>query len=161
GLYQIVSEALGGLRVVKAYTAERAEAGQFHRTNKAVVAQEFKVRTARALASPLVEVIALFILGALVLVAVKHIDRGRLDPTGSGITPLLSLIPRLFDPDPGAAGNGKAPHPPGRVLIDGNDIRAYSVRSLRRQIAVVTQETVLFAGTIRSNIAYGASSGLV
>jgi subfamily B ATP-binding cassette protein MsbA len=66
-------------------------------------------------------------------------------PNGSGKTTLLSLVPRLFDPDG------------GEVLVDGVDISTVSVRSLRRQIGVVTQETVLFEGTIASNIAYGAS----
>ncbi len=63
---------------------------------------------------------------------------------GSGKTTLLSLLPRLLTPDS------------GRVLIDGADIAGVSLRSLRRQIGVVTQEVVLFQGTIRSNIAYGA-----
>jgi len=66
-------------------------------------------------------------------------------PNGSGKTTLLSLIPRLFEPDS------------GRVLIDGVDVGGVDLRALRRQIAVVTQEVVLFAGTIAENIAYGAS----
>ena len=57
-------------------------------------------------------------------------------PNGCGKTTLLSLIPRLFDPDE------------GRMLIDGTDIARVRVRSLRRQIGVVTQEVVLFKGTI-------------
>jgi subfamily B ATP-binding cassette protein MsbA len=72
-------------------------------------------------------------------------------PNGSGKTTLMALIPRLFDPDE-ALDN---PRGGGRVLIDGHDIRMVSLRSLRRQIAVVTQETVLFRGTIAENIAYG------
>src|SRR5262249_55094925 len=74
-------------------------------------------------------------------------------PNGCGKTTLLSLVPRLFDPDLDGAGKTL-----GRVLIDGRDIRDYSVRSLRRQIGVVTQDTILFAGTIRSNIAYAADA---
>lgn len=242
GLYQTASEVLGGLRVVKVHANERAEEGRFHRINREVVAQEFRVRTARALASPLVETVAIFVLGILALIAVKAILDGHLDrtnslmvlgalglaaaelkpltsfmndiqqasaaasrlsqllgmapepghdarlpklprhsaslvfenvsltysgaespavdrvslsiahgetvafvgPNGCGKTSLLSLVPRLFDADTGA------------VLVDGEDIRAFSVRSLRRQIGVVTQETVLFKGSIRSNIAYGA-----
>ncbi|MBS0190182.1 MAG: ABC transporter ATP-binding protein [Planctomycetes bacterium] len=65
-------------------------------------------------------------------------------PNGCGKTSLLSLVPRLFEPQEGA------------VLLDGQNIRDFSVRSLRRQIGVVTQETVLFSATIRQNIAYGA-----
>ncbi len=241
GLYRSASEVMSGLRVVKVYTSERAEEGRFHRTNKQVVAQELRVRTARALASPLVETVTIFVLGSLSLIAVYAILQKRIEPgnafyallclgvagtalkpltgflndiqqasaaavrlrelltteiesghdgklpklgrhartiefeevaltylgaerpalagislkvehgqtvafvgpNGCGKTTLLSLIPRLFDPDT------------GRVLIDGQDIRDFGVRSVRGQIGVVTQETVLFKGPIRDNIAYG------
>jgi ABC-type multidrug transport system fused ATPase/permease subunit len=62
---------------------------------------------------------------------------------GSGKTTLMGLLPRFFDPD----------H--GRVLIDGTDVRYATLRSLRRQISVVTQDSVIFPGTIAENIAYG------
>lgn len=62
---------------------------------------------------------------------------------GSGKTTLLSLIPRLIEPTA------------GRVLIDGLDLAHAHPASLRRGIAVVTQETVLFRGSIRDNIALG------
>lgn len=64
-------------------------------------------------------------------------------PNGSGKTSLLALIPRLFAPER------------GRVLVDGVDIAEVSLASLRGQIGVVTQETVLFRGSIGANIAYG------
>jgi len=64
-------------------------------------------------------------------------------PNGSGKTTLVSLLPRLIDPTEGT------------VLIDGRDICTHSMKSLRKQIAVVTQETVLFNATIAENIAYG------
>jgi subfamily B ATP-binding cassette protein MsbA len=54
-------------------------------------------------------------------------------------------VPRFYDPSG------------GRILIDGVDIRDYSLRGLRRQIGFVLQDTVLFGGTIRDNIAYGRS----
>jgi ATP-binding cassette subfamily B protein len=63
--------------------------------------------------------------------------------TGAGKTTLVSLIPRLYT----ATG--------GRVVIDGDDVRHYKVRSLREKIAIVLQEPVLFAGTIRDNLRYG------
>jgi ABC-type multidrug transport system fused ATPase/permease subunit len=63
--------------------------------------------------------------------------------TGSGKTTTINLLPRFYDP------NG------GRILIDGQDIRDVTVGSLRRNIAVVLQETFLFSGTIKDNIAYG------
>lgn len=243
GLYRAAGEAMGGLRVVKVHASERSEAGRFHRINKKVVSQEFKVRTARAVASPLIETLTLFILGTMAVVAIKTILDHHLDPksfimvlgslgiagaslkpltgllndiqqasgaasrlqelmalpsepghdralpkvppvresiafeevvfgypganapalravslsiphgatyafvgpNGCGKTTLLSLIPRLFDPDT------------GKVRIDGRDVRDFNIRSLRRQIGVVTQDTVLFRGTIADNIAYGAS----
>ena len=64
-------------------------------------------------------------------------------PNGSGKTTLVSLLPRLIDPTA------------GKVLIDGLDIANVSLRSLRSQIAVVTQDTVLFNATIAENISYG------
>jgi ATP-binding cassette, subfamily B, bacterial MsbA len=254
GLYGAAAEALQGLRVVKVHANERYEAGRFHRINKEVMQQMNRARTARALASPLVEVMTIFSLGILVVIAARiimiqqlnatnltltlvalgiagaslkpltgvindvqaasaagdrlaellrrspeaghdqrlprlarhhtsitfrnvsftypnatrpaldhitlHIAHGEriaiVGPNGSGKTTLLALVPRLFDPDrPTPGENGELP---GAVLIDGHDIREVSIRSLRRQIGVVTQETVLFSGTIRANIAYGAEN---
>jgi len=68
-------------------------------------------------------------------------------PSGSGKSTLVSLILRLYDPTA------------GRVLIDGRDIREYTLASLRPQISVVLQDSLLFATTIQDNIAYGASGG--
>jgi subfamily B ATP-binding cassette protein MsbA len=68
---------------------------------------------------------------------------GVVGPTGGGKSTVMSLIPRFYDPTG------------GRVLIDGVDVRDYSLRGLRQQIGFVLQETVLFRGTIRDNIAYG------
>ncbi len=65
--------------------------------------------------------------------------------SGAGKTTLANLIPRFYD----VAG--------GAILIDGVDIRDVTVRSLRAQIGMVTQETVLFDDTIANNIAYGSS----
>jgi len=68
---------------------------------------------------------------------------GICGPTGGGKSTVLSLIPRYYDPTF------------GRVLIDGIDVTDYKLDLLRAQIGFVLQETVLFAGTIRDNIAYG------
>ena len=65
---------------------------------------------------------------------------------GSGKTTLLALLPRFFDPQG------------GRILIDGVDIKNVTLKSLRRQIGIVTQEAVIFPGTIAENIAYGQPS---
>jgi len=64
-------------------------------------------------------------------------------PSGTGKTTLADLIPRFYDPVE------------GRILIDGIDTRAVTLKSLRQQIGIVTQETILFNDTIRANIAYG------
>ncbi|MEZ5285699.1 MAG: ABC transporter ATP-binding protein [Vicinamibacterales bacterium] len=63
--------------------------------------------------------------------------------TGAGKTTIVSLIPRFFEPQS------------GRVLIDGGDVREYSLRTLRERIAMVPQDPVLFSGTIGDNIRYG------
>ncbi|GJM20031.1 MAG: ABC transporter permease [Phycisphaeraceae bacterium] len=240
GLYRAAGESIGGMRVVKVHGTEDHETGLFNVISREVLDQQLRVRTARALASPLVEVLAMFVLGGLALVAVKLILDGHLNvedflltfaalgvagaslkpvtgllndiqqssaaadrivhlldadiepghdgkpklarhkemvafegvsvtypgadtpaidgvsvdvkfgqtvafvgPNGSGKTTLLSLVPRLFDPSA------------GRVVVDGTDIAGVDVTSLRAQIGVVTQETVLFARPLRDNIAYG------
>jgi ATP-binding cassette, subfamily B, bacterial MsbA len=66
--------------------------------------------------------------------------------SGAGKSTLVSLIPRFFDVTS------------GRIAIDGRDVRDVTVSSLRSQIGVVTQETVLFNDTLRNNIAYGQPS---
>lgn len=238
GLYAVTGDALSALRVVKVNTGEALQQGAFARRNRDMLRETNRVRTARALASPLTELLSIFLLCGLVLAAgnavvrdqvsatdfllvlaalgvagaslkpltgiindihvaspaalrlrqiidlapetgtgrrlaklARHrgaiefdhvsltytgsdtpavagvslrVEHGRrvafVGPNGCGKTSLLSLVPRLFDPDA------------GRVLIDGTDIAAVSLRSLRSQIGVVTQETVLFRGTVRENI---------
>ncbi len=63
--------------------------------------------------------------------------------SGAGKTTLLDLIPRFYDPKE------------GRILVDGVDIKDMGIKSLRSQIGIVTQETILFNDTIKVNIAYG------
>ena len=63
--------------------------------------------------------------------------------SGGGKTTLVNLIPRFYDVTE------------GRILIDGRDIREVTIESLRGQIAIVTQQTILFNDTVRNNIAYG------
>jgi ABC-type multidrug transport system fused ATPase/permease subunit len=64
-------------------------------------------------------------------------------PSGSGKTTLLSLVPRFYDPSS------------GRVLIDGIDTYRYDLSALRRQVAIVQQESVVLSGSIRDNLRYG------
>jgi ABC-type multidrug transport system fused ATPase/permease subunit len=242
GLLRIVTETLHGLRAVKANTGERQAYRWFHRVNKIVVKHELRVRTARALTAPAMEILAIAAIGGLAILAARLIlagdlsferfilalgslgiagasfrplaslmneiqaatapagrlaeildeqregangvrlkslprhrvsiqledvcftypeaDRPALDsvslsisagerlalvgPNGSGKTTLVSLLPRLLEPQS------------GRVLIDGIDIATVNLRSIRRQVGVVTQETVLFRGTVSENIGFGS-----
>jgi subfamily B ATP-binding cassette protein MsbA len=64
-------------------------------------------------------------------------------PSGAGKTTLVNLIPRFFDPTS------------GQVCIDGYDLREVKIQSVREQIGIVPQETLLFGGTVRENILYG------
>ena len=65
-------------------------------------------------------------------------------PSGAGKSTLVDLIPRFYDPAGGA------------ILLDGRDVRDFSLTSLRALMGIVSQETVLFNDTVRANIAYGA-----
>ena len=66
-----------------------------------------------------------------------------LGATGSGKSTIINLLPRFYDPSEGV------------ITIDGHDLRDIKVDSLRKQIGIVLQETTLFSGTIRENIAFG------
>jgi ABC-type multidrug transport system fused ATPase/permease subunit len=68
---------------------------------------------------------------------------GVVGPTGGGKSTIMSLIPRFYDPSA------------GKVLVDDIDVRDYRLQTLRNQIGYVLQETVLFRGSVRDNIAYG------
>ena len=69
-------------------------------------------------------------------------------PSGAGKSTLANLLPRYFDPLTGA------------VRLDGLDLREFALASLRRQIAIVSQEVVLFNDTVAANIAYGELAGV-
>ena len=240
-LLRVSTEAVQGLRAVKANTGEPEAARRFHEINKRVVREEMRVRIVRAMSGPIVETLALVVLCGLAILAARQILSGRLlfenfilalgslgvagasfkpltalvnemhaasapaarlleitdepresagsvmrrrlprharsieferiifsypgadqralddlslriehgrriaivGPNGCGKTTLLSMLPRLLRPSS------------GRVLIDGVDIESVSLRSLRRQLGVVTQETVLFRGSIAFNIGFG------
>ena len=245
GLLRVSTETLQGLRSVKANTAEDEAIRRFRQMNDETVRHELKVRTARALSSPVVEALTTFVVLVLVAVAAKSVLSGAkslndltwtlgslamaaasirpltgfineiqsagapadrladlmteprevapaavqrakpqaavrhsrsiefrnitftyagaiqpalrnislnvlhgervalVGPNGCGKTTLVSLLPRLLVADA------------GQILIDGHDIAAMDLRHLRRQIGVVTQETVLFRGSVASNIAFG------
>lgn len=68
---------------------------------------------------------------------------GIIGSTGSGKTSLVQLIPRLYDADS------------GKVMVDGIDVKDYSLRNLRESVAMVLQQNVLFSGTIEENLLWG------
>uniref|UniRef100_A0A0D9XAZ8 ABC transporter B family member 1 n=1 Tax=Leersia perrieri TaxID=77586 RepID=A0A0D9XAZ8_9ORYZ len=68
-------------------------------------------------------------------------------PSGCGKSSVLALLQRFYDPSS------------GRVLLDGRDIRKFNLRALRRAMALVPQEPILFAASIHDNIAYGREGG--
>ena len=243
-LLRISTESVQGLRAVKVNTAEQSIEKTFSEKNKLLIKAEMKVRIARALMSPLMENLAIIVLGILASIAAKSIIDGILDfdrfllaigslavaggslrplsgmvariqaseapaerlqeiftmpledelereplkkhsksivfegitfsyenssepsinnvslsiehgecvavvgPNGSGKTTLLSMLPRLLTPQVGT------------IKIDGVDISKVDLHSLRSQIGVVTQETVLFRGTIAENIRFGTDATL-
>ena len=241
-----LTEALHGIRVVKVHHTEGYERRRFHTITRKAYMQELRSRTAKALSSPVVEVMSMLGVMIVIAVAAYSVYRGGRTPSelagvlmflmmsamnfrtlaglnndlqtsaaaadridevleqevepmarnehkqrlpaaprhsrslqfenitfaypgndrpalrdvnltvpfgsvcavvganGSGKTTMLGLIPRLYDPTA------------GRVLIDGTDIASCTLRSVRSQIAMVTQETVLFEGTVAENLTYGS-----
>jgi subfamily B ATP-binding cassette protein MsbA len=86
--------------------------------------------------------------GSLILDTIDlHVKAGErvalVGPSGSGKTTLVSLLPRLYDVKS------------GHLRIDGRDVRDYRLRPLRKAIGIVQQDSFLFSGTVRENIAYG------
>jgi subfamily B ATP-binding cassette protein MsbA len=67
-------------------------------------------------------------------------------PSGSGKTSLVNLVPRLYEPNQ------------GRLLLDGTPINEFTLASLRRQTALVSQDVVLFNDSIKANVSYGAAN---
>lgn len=239
----VMQESMQAAPVVRTHNAEGYERRRFHRINRELYGQEMKARTAKALASPVIELIALSGVVVITLVAAYYVFRGEAQPAhmlvvlgslalaGNSVKPLANLnndlqesgaaatrlkeiidqpaeahraadwtrpaLPRharsvvLDDVSyayPGGEGEAltgfslEVPHGQtvaivgpngsgksttlsllprlieptrGRVLIDGRDIAEHSLRSLRKQLAIVTQATIVFEGTIADNIAYG------
>ncbi|MCE2882089.1 MAG: ABC transporter ATP-binding protein/permease [Planctomycetaceae bacterium] len=242
-LLRVSNESMQGLRGVKTTLGEGAARRRFGRANRRVVREDRRVRMARAISSPLVELLAIVAISGMALVAAHEIIKGRMQfdrfllslgalglagsnlrplagllndvqaaaapaerlgdilsvpgeglrerdlprlprhtrsiefrgvrfryegaerealrgvdlriahgefvaivgPNGCGKTTLASLLPRIFDPVEGA------------VLVDGTDVRAANLRSLRAQIGVVPQEPLLVRGSIRENLLIGGA----
>lgn len=244
-LLRVSNESIQGVRAVKSAGAEHMVTDRFIEANNRVLKEELRVRTARAIASPVTETLAIFVLIILALIATRQILDQRLSfdsfmlsltslavagaslrpltslvndiqvavppldrlkeimdrpseieqtssfpvlprhsssirfekvhfrytgadveaiagvdleiqcgehvaivgPNGCGKTTLLSMLPRLLDPVK------------GRVLIDEVDVSKVELKSLREQIGVVTQDSVLIRGSIRENISFGRQGG--
>jgi subfamily B ATP-binding cassette protein MsbA len=84
------------------------------------------------------------VLDGVTLAAKKGEIVALVGSSGAGKSTLVDLIPRFYDPVEGA------------VLLDGQDVRGFTLASLRAQMGIVSQETVLFNDTVKANIAYGA-----
>lgn len=139
GLYGQLRTALGGVRRVfqildlKPSVVDKAEAATMSTVRGHITLENVSFHYQRDV--PVIEAITLDIRVGETLALVG--------PSGAGKSTVFNLIPRFYDPTNGC------------VKIDGIDIREVTQRSLRSQMAIVPQETILFGGTIRENILYG------
>jgi subfamily B ATP-binding cassette protein MsbA len=140
GIYNIFQQALGSAQRVLEYTshphdvAEAADAVEMPPFSRSIEFQGVSFRYPDS-GEPALSDINLEVKAGEVVAIVGA--------SGAGKTTLTNLLPRFFD-----AGEG-------RILVDGHSIRSLTLKSLREQIAIVTQETFLFDDTVAKNIAYG------
>ena len=164
----VIQTGLDSVRTVQAFGAQDVELDRLGAATTASLAAALNARRIKSLLSPTISLVvalctafvlwrgtALFdhvafsyspdapVLRDVTLSIMPGAFVGIVGTTGSGKSTIASLIPRFYDPLA------------GRVLIDGIDVRDLTRAGVRRHISFVLQETVLFAGTIRDNIAYG------
>ena len=141
GIYNIFQQALGSAQRVLEYTShphdvkEAANAAALPPFSRAIEFQDVGFRYPEADDAPALRLVSFEVKAGEVVAIVG--------PSGAGKTTLMNLLPRFFDPTEGC------------IRIDGRDIGSVTLRSLRGQIALVTQETFLFDDTVFNNIAYG------
>ncbi len=141
GIYNIFQQAIGASQRVFEYLAEEQDvkekpgAAALSPFARAIDFENVSFRYPDTTSGYVLEQIDLRVSAGEVVAIVGQ--------SGGGKTTLVNLIPRFFDPTA------------GRILIDGQDIRDVSIRSLREQIGLVTQETFLFDDTVANNISYG------
>jgi subfamily B ATP-binding cassette protein MsbA len=141
GIYNIFQQAIGASQRVFEYLAEEQDvkekpgAAALQPFARAIDFEKVSFRYPDATNGYVLDQIDLRVNAGEVIAIVGQ--------SGGGKTTLVNLIPRFFDPTA------------GRILIDGQDIRDVSIRSLREQIGLVTQETFLFDDTVANNISYG------
>jgi subfamily B ATP-binding cassette protein MsbA len=140
GIYNIFQQALGSSQRVLEYTShphdvpEARDASEMLPFSRSIEFQGVALRYPDSSHPALREISFEVKAGEVVAIV---------GPSGAGKTTLTNLLPRFFDASE------------GRILIDGRDIRTLTLKSLRDQIAIVTQETFLFDDTVSNNIAYG------
>lgn len=140
GIYNIFQQALGAAQRVMEYVehphdvAEQPDAHVLEPFRREIVFDDVSFHYPETESEALSELSFRVSAGEVVAIV---------GPSGAGKSTLMNLLPRFFDPSAGA------------IRIDGQDIRGLKLDSLREQIAIVTQETFLFADSVRNNVAYG------
>src|SRR2546421_167416 len=155
-LVDTAQEALANQTIVKAYRAEEREQTRFVRVARQIMRANLRTSKITGFAPPIIEMVGVVAVAVLLNYAnegrevLRHINLripagqvvALVGESGGGKSTLTKLIPRFHDPTAGA------------VVWDGTDLRDARLESLRMQIAIVTQETVLFNDTVRYNISY-------
>src|SRR5438876_844133 len=133
----IVQEALGALRVVKAFGQESREEERFIRRSTEGMKVRLRLASLEGSFNVLVGLATAAGMAAVLLIGVRHVGTGVLT-----LGELLSLITRFYD------------RTAGEIRLDGVDLRDFRLEDLRQQFAVVPQDPVLFSASIAENIAY-------
>src|SRR5207237_398925 len=136
-LTTLLSQTFQGARHVKAYGMEEYEERRAGRLIERVFALVDRANRTRARATPMMEALG----GAAIAVVILYGGGQRI--SGARKSTMLNLHPRCYEVNQGA------------ISIDGQDVRAVTLESLRASIAFVAQEVSLFDDTVRANIAYG------
>src|SRR5437899_1929066 len=131
-LASVVHETLGTIRMSRVFNQEEEARRRFHAESAASLESGLAATMTGERFSWMMDVLGGIVTATTIV-----------GPTGGGKSTLVSLISRLYDPTEGS------------ILIGGHDIREYTLRSLRSQISVVLQESVLLQASIAENIAYG------
>src|SRR5947209_1301741 len=154
-----VEDTLAGIRVVKSFTNEDVEKGKFaYANNRFVASRRDGYKSEAYFSGGLIAFTQLITIAVIIFkykedhnYVVKNlsleIQAGEyialVGSSGVGKTTLCSLIPRFYEVNA------------GKILLDGQDIRDVTLRSLRRNIGIVQQDVYLFAGSVADNIRYG------
>src|SRR5256886_745371 len=148
-------EGLSSIRMVHAFGREEFEVRQFQQQARQSLQANLRLTLTNVNSALVISTLMVVGTAAMYYIGSLHVLRGidlRIDPnqivglvggTGAGKSTLMSLVPRFYDPSTGF------------VMLDDRDVREITKKSLRAQIAIVLQDTLLFSTTVRENIAYG------